>query len=547
MVWMVFFGAVALLIENKHVTVFSMGGKGILHQILIFIADIMLITFAGIIIIYLWPLIISTFPDRLPASKISPAWAYIGVFIAGILFLITSIYRLFTDAKNLLFSKSKIISLLPWFFPLTTIPSLYFTLLCFAFLLITGLPIAVIVALTGAIGLSSKGVSLIYVPQSMISMISSYTLLAIPLFILTTELLSASGMAERMISFANILVGHLRGGLGYVNILANAMFAAISGSTVADIAALGPILIPEMKKNGYDEEYAAALTSAAALLGPIIPPSIPMIVLGSIIAGVSIGDLFLSGVLVGFLLMLLLTITHYLITRIRKYPRREKIVNKSLFFKSFKDSLLGLLAPIFMLYSLYAGIVTPTEVAALASVYSLFLGLIVMRALSFKKIIKCLINTAKTSALVLFIIGGSNVLKIYFAIEGADKITSGLLSLSMGNQNLFIAGVILIYILAGMILETNANIILLAPLLFPMAQQLGIDPLYFAMLTVYALCVGVLTPPFAMAIFTASSISGIPPSKLFKASTPFIIISILYLIIIAYIPQISLFLPNALK
>lgn len=379
----------------------------------------------------------------------------------------------------------------------------------------------------------------------LIDSIDSFALLAVPFFILTGTLMNSSGVTHRIFAFAKSLVGHHTGGLGHVNIMASLMFSGMSGSALADAGGLGQLEIKSMRDEKYDDDYAGGLTAASAIIGPIIPPSIPLIIYG-VISDQSIIRLFLAGVLPGLLMTFSLMVVAYTFAKKRGYPKAKKATPKERWVY-FKKAILALLTPVIIIGGIFSGMFTPTEAAVIATLYAMFLGFLVYRELTLKKLFLNIVDSMKlTGVVVLMIIGveffGQMIAREQVALTIAD------LFLSISDNPillLFLINVLLIFL--GMFIESLALLILLVPMLIPVILSAGIDPVHFGIIVILNLMIGILTPPMGMALFVVSRVGNIPIEVITRGVIPFLIPLIVSLVLITLFPQIVLFLPNLLS
>ncbi|MBL6946714.1 MAG: TRAP transporter large permease, partial [Rhodospirillales bacterium] len=338
-----------------------------------------------------------------------------------------------------------------------------------------------------------------FVPQRMIAALDSFPLLAVPFFILAANLMNRCGITERMFGFASAMIAHRKGGLGHVNVLASLLFSGMSGSAMADAAGLGQVEIKAMKDARFDEEFSGAVTAASVIIGPLVPPSIPMIVYG-VITNVSIGALFLGGFVPGFLAAGSMMVVVYVLARIRNYPVEKRSTSTER-LKAFWGAILPILTPAIIIGGIFSGFVTPTEAAVVACAYSIFLGTVVYPKLTLRSFVESLRDTVRLTAATLIIATGASVFGWVMAREGVPhQIAEALTGITNDPLVLFfiINGVLL---LLGAILETTVLLFLVVPLLLPAGQAVGIDPLHFGVVAVYNMMVGILTPPFGAALF----------------------------------------------
>ena len=419
--------------------------------------------------------------------------------------------------------------------------------LAFFGMILIGMPIAFALGITGLIGLMlTMGTSLLMlVPQQIFSGMNSFVLMAIPLFLLSGELMNVSGITERIVAFTNTLVGHRKGGLGHVNIVANIFMAGISGAAVADAAALGTMLIPAMGKSGYSRPYSSALTAAASIIGPTIPPSMAMIVYGSV-ANTSIAGLFATGFLPGLLMGTLYMILNHRISSKRGYQMQAEKASRAEVFKAMKDGVFALFMPVIILGGILSGIVTPTEAAGVAVGYALFVGLFIFRTLTPRNIWEALKNTVAISGVSLLLVSVGGILSWVLTVAQIPQtIASAILGITT-NKYFFLLLVCILLLIVGCFMDLTASIIILTPILAPIAAQLGIHPLHFGITVVLALNIGLNTPPVGAVLFVVASIGKVPMEGMLREIWPFLICQIVALAVVAFIPWFSLAVPALL-
>jgi len=410
--------------------------------------------------------------------------------------------------------------------------------------LAAGLPIVFAIGLASLAGVMTlSNVPLIVIPNRMFNGMDSFPLMAIPFFLLAGELMNVAGITVRIVHFANALVGHIRGGLAHANIVASMFFAGITGSALADAAAIGSILIPAMKKEGYDEDFSAAVTASAALMGPIIPPSITMVIFG-VTAGVSIGALFMAGFVPGVLIALCLMAVAYVIARRRNYPKASQMVTGREFLLRFKDAFLALLTPLIILGGILGGVMTPTESAAVAVFYALFLGIFVFRTLTWRQIPHLLLKTGIVTGFIMIIVGAANVFAWLLAAEQVPQHLSNFF-LTISRKPWVVLLVINIFLLiVGCLMDTSAAIIILVPVLMPLITSVGIDPLHFGLVMCINLILGMATPPFGVILFLVCNITKMTMERLIRAIWPFLLVEVAILLLVTYLPGIALVVPR---
>jgi len=407
-----------------------------------------------------------------------------------------------------------------------------------------GIPLALVMGITGIVVLIAMGVPLELVAQRMFTGIDSFPLMAVPFFILAGDLMNRGGTTIRIIGFANSLVGHIRGGLAHACVVANMIFAGISGSSVADASAIGSIMIPSMEKNGYDLDFSAALNSVAATIGPIIPPSIIMVIYG-VSVNVSVGGLFAAGFVPGILMGLALMIVVSRISKKRNYTMSEGFSGKKVAVE-FKSSIWALLAPVIILGGILWGVFTPTEAAAVAVIYSFFVGKFIFREIAWKDLPGILFQSGITTGAILLIISLANVFAWVIAANQIPVKLSALFLSATSNPYVFLLIVNILLLIVGMFMETGAAIILLAPILAPIAVKLGVHPLHFGFMMVLNLAIGMATPPVGVCLFVSCGITGLSLEKVSAAAMRFVFALLGVLLLVTYVAPISLFLPKLL-
>nr|WP_325252097.1 TRAP transporter large permease [Amylibacter sp.] len=415
----------------------------------------------------------------------------------------------------------------------------------FAGLLTSGIAIALTLGIAGTayLYLSGNGMMALMLPQRMMAGIDQFVLLTIPLFLLAGALMNVGGVTDRIVHFARAMVGHRRGGMSSVSILSSGFFAGISGSAAAEASALGSILIPTMSKQGMPTAYAAALIAVSSVMGPIIPPSITMIIYG-VLSGTSIGQLFLAGVVpgVGIATGLLL----YASWRAKRdgFPVTERMIGRDR-WKATVRTLPALLLPAIILVGIKTGIFTPTEAAAVAVAYALVIGFI-YRDLNFRRLWESLIATTLVSASILFITSMASIVSFVFTLEQVPQHIADLV-LTITDEPLLILLLLNIFLLLlGMFLEPISILILTMPILLKFQALIGMDPVQFGTVVVLNVVIGMATPPVGILLFITSAISGEPVTKVIREAIPLVGICIAVLALIALVPFLSLFLPKML-
>jgi tripartite ATP-independent transporter DctM subunit len=410
--------------------------------------------------------------------------------------------------------------------------------------LAAGIPVAITLGLASMAYLLVTGIPLVVIPQKMFAGIDVFVLLCIPGFILAGNLMNGGGITERIVRLAQALVGWMRGGLGLTNVAASMLFGGISGTAVADAASIGGMMIPGMKKAGYPADFSAAVTAASSTVGPIIPPSVPMIIVGAL-SGISVGQMFIAGAVPGILLGLAMMVTTYVISVRKNFPRQAWQGMGEL-GRAFVGAFWALAMTALIIGGLLSGMATPTETAVVASVYAMIVGVFVYRALPLKAVPKLLVDSAVSSAAILVLVGTANVFGWILVSERIPQtIASAVLSVS-DNRFVVILLINLILLFVGMFMETIAALIILFVPLLALAQGVGVDPLHFAVFAVLNLMIGLSTPPVGVCLFVCANIARLPLAPVVRALVPYLITNIGVLLLVSYVPAISTWLPRLL-
>ena len=415
-------------------------------------------------------------------------------------------------------------------------------------LLILNVPVSVCLGLSAMIALGYDAmfldgrVPLTLIPQKMLTAVDSFPLMAIPFFMVAGVLMEQGGMSRRLIDVAKAFVGAISGGLSIVTILASMLFAAISGSSPATVAAIGGIMIPAMVKQGYDKSFAAATQASAGCIGVIIPPSIPMITYG-VVTGSSIGALFMAGFIPGLLFGVVLIVIAFVMCKRRGYAGEASAVS---FGKALKEGIWAILMPVIILGGIYGGWFTPTEAANVAIIYSFIVSFFVYKELKLKDIPSILASAATGSALVMLLIATATAFGIILTREQIPTTMANFFIGITTDPFMFLIMINVMLLILGTFIETNAAIILVAPILFPVAMKLGIDPTHFGLVMIVNLAIGMLTPPLGVNLFVACGISNLKVESILSYVWKYLFGLIAFLLILTYFPSISMFLPNLL-
>ncbi|MCX7780735.1 MAG: TRAP transporter large permease [Negativicutes bacterium] len=415
-----------------------------------------------------------------------------------------------------------------------------------AVFLILNVPIAVALGLATVTAIIADGnLPLTLVVQRLFVANDSFPLLAIPFFMLAGSVMSAGGVSTRLVAFANTLVGWLTGGLTMVVTLTSMFFAAISGSSAATCAAIGSTMIPAMKEKGYDKEFSAAVIAASGTTGIVIPPSVPLVVYG-VIAGVSIGDLFLGGVVPGIIMGLSMMGLIYFQAKARGYVGEDRPTLKAV-FATFKESVWGLMMPVIILGGIYGGIFTPTEAAAVAAFWGIFVGMFVYRELKLKDFPKIFVSAIISTAVVMFIMDAAG---LFSWIITSNRIPQNLAAYFLElttNPHLIMLFINVLLLIVGTFLNASAAIIILAPILVPVVTKVGIDPVFFGVIMTVNMAIGTITPPVGVDLFVAQTVSGVSLERITRLIWPFILVLVVDLMLLTYIPELTMFLPTLMK
>ena len=413
----------------------------------------------------------------------------------------------------------------------------------FVLLLFMRMPITFALAVSSIITAIYLKIPLMAVLLQMVKGIDSFSLMAIPFFILAGEIMSQGGIATRLIKFSNVIVGRMRGGLAQVNVLSSMFFGGISGSAIADTASIGAMLIPMMEKSGYDKDYSVGITVTSACQGVIIPPSHNMIIYAVAAGGVSVGKLFLGGMVPGIMLGLGLMVAAYIIAVKKKYPKGNKISLKES-LKICRDASLGLFTAVIIVGGVISGVFTATESSAIACLYAFIITFFVYREIPISQMNKILMKSLTTLAMVIGLLATSNAfgwLMAYLRIP--MMITHALLGISQ-NKIVLLLLINLLLLILGCIMDMAPLIMITTPILLPVAVSLGMDPIHFGVMMVLNLAIGLCTPPVGAALFVGCSIGNIKIEDVTKSMLPFYIIMVVVLLLITFIPQLVLFVPN---
>ncbi|GGY01487.1 permease [Litchfieldella qijiaojingensis] len=417
----------------------------------------------------------------------------------------------------------------------------------FMVLLLIGAPVAVVMAMSGLAGGFALGGErmLGIIADRMFSGVSGFLLIAVPYFIFTAELMNQGGLTQKLIDFNNALFGRVRGALSHVNVTVSVFFAGLTGAAITDTVAIGKIMIPEMKKQGYDAEYAAAITACSSIIGPIIPPSVVMVVYASLLRDISVIDLFAGGIVPGILLAAALLVTSMVIAWRRSYPKQAPIPFK-VAIVSFLVALPAMVVPLIILGGILSGLTTITEASGFAAVYALLIGVFFYRNLTLAKIWNALVVTVRFSGVVFFLLATSAVLGWFVTRSGIARDAASIITTFSDAAFVQLMLVCLLLIIIGTVMDVLPALVVVAPVIVPAMIQLGFDPLHFAILMIVVLNISNVTPPVGMTLMTAARIAEVPYERAILASLPFYLSFIAVIVLLAAFPILSTWIPSLL-
>ncbi len=419
-------------------------------------------------------------------------------------------------------------------------------LIGFGLLIVMGIPIGFCLGLIPLIStMFFMRFSPKVIPLEMFASLDSFPLMAIPLFILAGNLMNTARITHQLIQLSNSIVGWIRGGLAQVNIVVSMLFAGLNGSAVADAVSVGSVLIPVMKDEGYDPEFAAAVTASSSMIGAIIPPSVGMVIYGSTL-GVSIGGLFAAGIIPGILIGTALMIVAYVISVRRKYPVHSEKFRLLEFLKQFRDSILPLMLPVIIIGGIIFGVFTATEAAGIAVGYTAFLALVVYRNVSFPELIDCVFRSGVTTGVILLLVGASAPFAWLLTILEVPKIIAEGLTEITTNKIVVLILINIFLLVMGMLLDATANILILGPILMPVALAFGIDPIHFSLVMIINLVIGLGTPPVGTVLFATVPVARVSVEKISVAILPFCLAQLVILGFVTYVPALTTWIPSML-
>lgn len=424
--------------------------------------------------------------------------------------------------------------------------AIYLVPIAFFGFLAFGMPVGIAIGVAGTIGIIDMGPRFMtMVPDRVFAGLDLFPFLAMPFFILAGEIMNRSGITQGLVRLADALVGWMRGGMAHSNMVASVMFAGITGSATADAAAFGNTLVPAMQRAGYSRPYACAVTAAGSIIGPTIPPSTLAIIYGSIM-GVSIAGLFAAGILPGLLICAICMAVIALTARRKNLPKGEGRPSFRLVIAALREGFLAALLPVFILGSILGGFATPTEAAAIAVAYALFVGGVVYRALSWQDLYDIAVRTTRITGIIFLIIASATVLGWWMTFNRIpQEIAGAILSISE-NPSIVILLILLLLLLIGLVMDINATLIILAPVLAPLLVQIGMEPVHAGIMIILALNISLMTPPVGACLFVLASVTGEKVEGITRELWPFILAEVGVLILIAYWPDLTLFVPRLL-
>ncbi|HOA15485.1 MAG TPA: TRAP transporter large permease [Bacillota bacterium] len=415
----------------------------------------------------------------------------------------------------------------------------------FAFFItmLAGIPVGFGLGIGSLVTLLVKGYSLSTIAARMFTGVDNFPIMAIPFFCIAGDLMSETGITQRLVKFADTLVGHIRGGLGHVNVVAECFFSGITGSAIADASALGSMLIPSMVEKGFDVGFSAAVVASASVIGPIIPPSIPFVVYG-LITGVSVGGLFMAGMVPGIVLAIGLMIVIYIISIRRGYPANSRRATvKEVLVATYK-ALVALAMPMIILGGIMAGIFTATEASAVAVMYALFIGFVVFRNLDIKKIPRLLINSSRTMGIVFLVMATANIFNWLMAIEQVPQKVALALTSQVTSPALLLLIINAVLLVLGCFMEGTAAMILTVPIILEIMKGSGVHPIMLGIIVVLNLMIGLITPPLGLSLYVSCSMAKISLDRISKQIWPFVLVEVIVLLLVTYIEPISMWLPR---
>jgi len=380
------------------------------------------------------------------------------------------------------------------------------------------------------------------IPQNILKGADNFSLMAIPFFILAGDIMNEGGLSLGIVKFVQSILGHVKGGLGYCAIVGSMIFAGVSGAAIADTSAMGSVLLPIMEKEGYDKKKSTAIICASGCIGPIIPPSIPMVVFG-VVGGVSVTRMFLGGVIPGIITGLFLFVSWYIVTRKDNLPTTKRANFKEI-LGATKDAIPSLMLPVIILGGILSGIFTPTEAGVVAAIYALIIATVVYRRLTFKQIKAICIKSARATSVVMFVVASATAVAYIITIAQIPQLIGDALTAATSSKAVALFLINILVLMVGCVMDVSPAIMILGPILLPITTKMGIDPVFFGVILVYGLCIGLITPPVGGVLYVGCGLAKISFVELCKHIWPHVIIYIIVLFLITYVPNLILYIPN---
>lgn len=406
-----------------------------------------------------------------------------------------------------------------------------------------GVPVAFSLGISSLVYFIGNDMSLYMFAQRFFAGLNSFTLLCIPGFVLCGSLMNQGGITEKLIGFCNKIVGHITGGLALANVASSMLFAGISGTALADTVSVGGVLIPAMKKEGYDADFSCAVTAASSCVGPIIPPSVPMI-MAATMASLSVSKMFMAGILPGVMLGVGMMIVSYIISKKRNYPKTERRATFKEVLASAKESFFAIMMTVIILVTIIGGIVTPTEASIIAVVYGILVGFFVYKKLTVKSLIASMKSTVVSSASIMVLVGCANVFAYILTKEQIPQMVADAMLSMTTNKYIILLLVNILLLFVGMFMETIAAILILFPVLLNLVVAVGVDPIQFGVICVLNLVLGLCTPPVGVCLFAATNIGEVKLTKVVKELCPFLVSNFIVLLLVTYVPFLTVGIAN---
>jgi len=555
-VWASFLGACVATGRAAHLGVDSLVVRlpaGV-REVLRHAVTALIVVFMGLLVWQGAALVPAMATQRSPSMGISLKYVFMAIPIAGAIMLALQLKALVRAWASpslrlgvaLVVIGAALVVVAGRTFEISPAAAVIALILSMAVLIAVHTPIAVAVGTACVVYVLLRGdLPLIVVPHRIIGGMDSFLLLALPLFVLAGDLMNTGGITERLVGFARALVGHIRGGLGMTTVVSEYLFSGISGSSAADVSAVGSLLIPAMTRAGYRPELAVSIVAAASAMGVLVPPCLMMVILASL-TDLSIAALFMAGFLPAAAMAVLLMVLIYVQARRENLPREPR-PSLAEVGRACARGVLPLIAPVIILGGILGGIVTPTEAAVLAVLYALLLGLVIYREIHLRDLMPLLINTASLTGMVMLLVGTASVLSWIFAAQGVPRLIAGVLLGFSSDPTLVLLVTILVFVPLGAILEGVPAMIILVPVFFPIVARFGIDPLHYGILVVAALGLGLFIPPFGVGFFIACALGRTGVESAARAYVPYVVVLLVGLLLVAFVPWITLVVPRLMK